>query len=40
MVAASACLLRYDIRVSETLFSEDIQHGRPSGDCTIVNPFF
>ena len=24
----------------ETLFSEDFQHGRRLGDCTIVNPFF
>jgi predicted nucleic acid-binding protein len=23
----------------ETLFSEDFQHGRRFGDCTIVNPF-
>ena len=23
----------------ETLYSEDFQHGRQFGDCTIVNPF-
>ena len=23
----------------ETLYSEDFQHGRRFGDCTIVNPF-